>query len=63
MLTFHVKLVSLKNIDIYSIYGPKSLIFVAYAQIWAYSIFLITRLILSDCDNKKIKTLYMYSGD
>ena len=45
MLTFHIKFVSLKNIDIYPIYGPKSIIFGAYAQIWAYSILLITQSI------------------
>ena len=37
-------MVSLKNIDICPIYGPKSIIFGAYAQIWAYSILLITFL-------------------
>ena len=41
-LTFHIKLVSFKNIDICPIYGPKSIIFGAYDQIWAYSILLIT---------------------
>ena len=40
MATFHIKLVSLKNIDICLIYGPKSIIFGAYAQIWAYSIYI-----------------------
>ena len=30
----------MKNIDIYPIYGPKSIIFGAYAQIWAYIQFL-----------------------
>ena len=33
---FHVKLVSFKNIDICLIYGPKSIIFGAYARIWAW---------------------------
>ena len=33
-LNFHIKLVSFKNMDIW----PKYIIFVAYAQIWAYSI-------------------------
>ena len=41
-LTFHIKLVSFKNIDICPIYGPKFIIFGAYVQIWAYSILLIT---------------------
>ena len=40
-LTFHIKLVSFKNIIIFPIYGPKSIIFGAYAHIWAYSIYLI----------------------
>ena len=43
MLTFHTKLVSFKNIDICPIDRPKSIIFDAYAQIWAYSILLITQ--------------------
>ena len=34
-------MVSLKNIYICPIYGPKSIIVGAYAQIWAYSILLI----------------------
>ena len=42
-LTFHIKLVSFKNIDICPIYGSKSIIFDAYVQIWAYSILLITQ--------------------
>ena len=41
--TFHIKLVLFKNINICRIYGPKSMIFVAYVQIWAYSILLITQ--------------------
>ena len=36
MLTFHIKLVSFKNIEILLIYGPKSIKFGAYAQIWLY---------------------------
>ena len=59
ILTFHIKLVSFKNINICSIYGPKSIIFGAYAQIWSYSILLITQPISSNFD----KTLYMCSGD
>ena len=44
-LTFHIKLVSFENIDICPIYGPNSIIFGAYVQIWAYSILLITQRI------------------
>ena len=39
-IIFHIKLVLFKNIDIYE---PKSIIFGVYAQIWAYSILLITQ--------------------
>ena len=42
-LTFDIKLVSFKKIDICITYEPKSIIFGAYAQIWAYIILLITR--------------------
>ena len=35
-LTFHMKLVSFKNIDIRLIYGRNTIKFGAYAQIWAY---------------------------
>ena len=41
-LNFHIKLVSFKNIDICPIYGSKSFIFGAYAQIWSYNILLIS---------------------
>ena len=41
-LTFHIKLVLSKNIDIWPIYGTKSTKFDAYAQIWAYGFWLIT---------------------
>ena len=34
------------NIDICPIYGPKSVIFIAFAQIWAYIFLLITQPIL-----------------
>ena len=47
-LTFHIKLVSFTNIDICTIYGPKSIILGAYVQIWAYSILLITQPIFVD---------------
>ena len=42
-LTFHIKLVSFKNIDIWLIYGLESIKFVAYVQIWAYGFWLITQ--------------------
>ena len=59
-LTFHIKLVSFKNIDIFQIHGPKSIIlFGAYAPSWVYSILLITQPFLSNFD----KILYMCSGD
>ena len=38
-LTFHIKLVSFKNIDIRPIYEPKSIKFSAYAQIWPFLVF------------------------
>ena len=53
-LTFHIKLVSFKNIDICIINGPKSIIFGAYVQIWAYSILLITQPFLSNFDKPYI---------
>ena len=56
MLTFHIKLVLFKNIDMCPIYGPKSIIFGVYAQIWANSVLLITQQILSNFD----KTLFVY---
>ena len=42
LLTLQIKLVPIKNIDIFPIYWPKSIIFSPYAQIWAYSILLIS---------------------
>ena len=38
---FHIKLISIKNIDICPICESKSIIFGAHAQIWAYIILLI----------------------
>ena len=52
-------MVSFKKIDICLIYGPKSIIFNSYAQIWVNGILLITKPILFNFD----KTLYMRSGD
>ena len=58
-----MKLVSLKNIDICLIYGPKSIIFGALVQIWAYSILLITQPIFIQFDEILMKFIYMCSGD
>ena len=41
-------------IDICPIYGPKSIIFGAYAQIWEYSISLITQPIFMPLDKTYI---------
>ena len=35
-ITKNINLVTFKNIDIWQFYGPNTIIFCAYAQIWAY---------------------------
>ena len=39
-LTFHIKMVSFKNIDIWPIYGPKSIKFGAYTK-YGHIVFLL----------------------
>ena len=58
-LTFHIKLVSFKNIDISLIYGLKSTKFRAYAHILAYGLWLITQSFFPNPN----KNLYTSSGD
>ena len=42
-LTFYIKLVSFKNIDIWPIYKPNFIKFGTHAQIWAYGFWFITQ--------------------